>query len=50
MFIMSGLIDLTKACIVTALNVTEKRGNIEINNFLREEGKCVNLSKIWKSF
>ena len=47
---MSGLIDLTNltnACIVTASNVTEKRVNIEINNFSYiEEGKCVNLSKI----
>ena len=51
MFIMSGLIDftnLTNACIVTAPDVTEKRGNIEINNFYIEEGKCVNLSKFKK--
>ena len=38
---------------VTAPNVTEMRENIEINIiFLHttEEGKCVNISKILKSF
>ena len=42
MFILSGRIDLTNltnTCIVTAPNVTEKRGNIEINNFLHRRRK-----------
>ena len=34
----------------TAPTVTEMRENIEINNFYIEEGKCVNVSKILKSF
>ena len=34
----------------TAPTVTEMRENTEINNFYIEEGKCVNVSKILKSF
>ena len=43
-FTLSGLIDLTNACIVTTPYVTEMRENIEINNSLYiEEEKCVNI-------
>ena len=41
------LIDLTNACIVTATNVTENRGNIEINNFLHRRRKmCEPIKKV----
>ena len=42
MFILSELIDLTNltnACIVTSQNVTDKTGNIEINNVLYRRRK-----------
>ena len=42
MFILSELIDLTNltnACIVTVPNVSDKRGNIEINNVLYRRRK-----------
>ena len=52
MFIMSGLIDLTNltnACIVTAQNVREKRGNIQINNFLHRRRKlCEKYGNLFK--
>ena len=47
MFTLSGLIDLTNARskMVTAPNVTEKKGNIEVSNFLnRKSNMCESMN------